>query len=85
MTCLALFSLQFKRGSHPSVETSQRDDFRQYPPMTYFPDVTTRRKGLLMNDVSHDENYCIINRNTFIGFEQGSHLNTSWKIVPTQL
>ena len=42
---------QFKRGNE-SGDSTHRTDFRHYSPATYQPDVSTRRRGMLMNNVS---------------------------------
>ena len=42
--------LQFQRGTTFGNSTN-REDFQCYSTDSYRPDVSTRRKGLLMNDV----------------------------------
>ena len=45
------YILQFKKGTEFGNSTN-REAFQTYCSKTYSPDVTTRRKGLLRNDVS---------------------------------
>ena len=50
ITCMYV-SMQFQRGSNFGNST-HREDFQRYLPQHYQPDVSTRRRGLLRNDVS---------------------------------
>lgn len=46
-----LCTFQFRRVTIP-VNSTHREDYRHYSVDCYHPDVSIRRKGLLMNDVS---------------------------------
>ena len=47
-----IFHTQFQRGT-TFGNTTHREDFHFYPTGYYRPDVSTRRRGLLINDVCH--------------------------------